>query len=358
MSDRHGTRDNHAQERTRTGLTGRLAHAAAAALALTAAHASASAADFYAGKTVTIIVGNDAGSAYDNYARLLQRYMPKYIPGKPAIIVQNMNGAGSTIAAQHLYAIAPKDGLTFGIVFPGAITEPLTEPSKYRYDPTRFEYLGTADSGTRVCFTTAGSNVKTFADAKQRKVTLAATGVGSSSYDYPYFFNAIAGSKFEVVTGYPGPGSLVLALERGEADGVCTLDASTLGSLRPDWFTDGKVNILFQAGLQPSPALTKLGIPSMWDFIPEQDRPLAELFVSQQVFQRPFVAPPGTPEAPIAILRAAFLSAFKDPDLLAEAATMKLEVNPQGGAEVEALVKKMYASPKELVARMGRAMRP
>jgi tripartite-type tricarboxylate transporter receptor subunit TctC len=318
------------------------------------------AADFYEGKTINLIGGTDAGSGYDSYARLVARHMPKYIPGKPAIVVQNMPGAGSITAAQYLYVVAPKDGLAFGILFPGALFEPLTgEAAKFRYDPTKFEYLGTADSGTRLCFTRADSSAKTFADAKARKIVVAATAAGSSTWDYPYFLNALAGSKFEVVTGYKGPADTLLAMERGEAEGVCALDASTVSTLRPDWLEGRKANFFLQAGIEPNEKFLKLGIPSMWDFITEpESRAVAELIVSQQVFGRPFLAPPGVPAERMGILRAAFDAVFKDPEAQEEARRMQLELNPRNGDVVGALVKKVYASPKAVIERMAKAIRP
>lgn len=319
----------------------------------------ASALDFYEGKTLAIIVGNDAGSGYDSYARVLSRHMAKYIPGKPNIVVQNMPGAGSINAAQNVFFVAPKDGTTIAILFPGAIIEPLTgDPAKYRYDPTKFEFLGTADSGTRLCFTNANANVKTFADARARKSLMAATAAGSSAWDYAYFFNALAGTKFEVVSGYKGPAEMFLAMERGEADGVCALDSGALGAVRPEWFAPGKLNFLAQAGLEPNERFTKMGAPSMWDFIPPENRATAELIVSQQVFGRPFVAPPGTAEPQMKILRAAFAQAWKDPDALEDAARMKIDVNPRDGDVVAGLVRKIYESPRALIERMAKAIRP
>ncbi len=317
------------------------------------------AADFYEGKTITLVVGNDPGSGYDSYARVLSRHMSQHIPGKPNIVVQNMPGAGSITAAQYLYVVAPKDGTTFAILFPGAVIEPLTgDPSKYRYDPVRFEYIGTADSGTRLCFTSAASGVKTFADARGRKTLIAATAAGSSTWDYAAFFNAVAGAKFEIVPGYKGPADLVLAMERGEADGVCALDVSTVTTLRPDWLGSGKANFIVQAGIEPNEKLLKFGVPSMWDFISGDNREVAELFVSQQVFGRPFLAPPGVPAERVKILRDAFDATFRDPEALGEARRMQLEVNPRGGEAVAALVKKVYASPRTLIDRMAKSIRP
>lgn len=337
----------------------RLAAPLAGTMALSIAGTATCAQDFYQGKTVTLVIGNTAGSGYDAYGRLVAKYMAKHLPGKPSVISQNMPGAGSIKATEYTYVIAPKDGTHFGLMMPGALVEPLTgDPTKYRYDPTRFEYIGTADSGTRLCFTFERSKIRSFEDAQKIKTIIAATAAGSSAYDYPHFMNALARTKFDVVTGYPGPGDLFLAIERGEADGICGLDVSTVTSLRPGWLGTPKLNMLVQAGLEPNPELNRLGVPSLWKFIEAKDRPLVELIVSQQVFQRPFMAPPGTPAQQVQALRVAFDAAMKDPELIAEAQKGNLALNPLGGAEVEALIKKMYAAPRDLVERMAKVIRP
>ncbi len=328
---------------------------AAIALCL-ASGAMAQTSPYFENKAITVIVGNDAGSGYDAYARLLTRHMGKHIPGNPNFVVRNMPGAGSIVAAQHVFNVAPKDGTLIATLFPGALVEPLTgDPAKYRYDPTKFEYIGTADSGTRLCFTMASSPVKTFEDARKQKVVIAGTAAGSSTTDYSWFLNALAGTKFEVVTGYKGPGDLFLALERGEAAGVCSLDSGTLMTMRPDWISSGRINVIVQAGLETN---ARFKAPPMQDFMSGENREVAELIVSQQVFGRPFLAPPGTASEPRDILRSAFMAAMKDEALLAEATKMKLDINPKGGAEIGALVAKIYSSPPALIEKMKKALRP
>ena len=339
---------------------GRRGSFALAVATMAAMAASANAQDFYAGKTVTIVVANTAGSGYDAYGRALARHMAKYIPGKPTVIVQNMPGAGSIKATDYTANVAPKDGTLFTLAMPGALVEPLTgDPTKYRYDPTKLAYVGTMDSGTRMCMTVNTSKIKSLEDARKTKTILAATAAGSSAFDYAYFINALTGTQFNVVTGYPGPGDMFLAAERGEADGLCGIDISTYTTLRPGWLTgDKKGHPLVQLGLEVNPKATALGFPPIWDFIKPEDKALVELIVSQQVFQRPFLAPPGTPNAQLKVLRTAFMAALKDPELLAEAAKSNLELNPKSGEEVEALVKKIYSAPKELIQRMGKVIRP
>ena len=314
---------------------------------------------FYEGKTVSIVVGIDAGSGYDAYGRLFARYLGRHLPGHPTVIVQNMPGAASVKAAEYIHSIAPKDGTQLGIVFPNALVDPMTlEPSRRRYDPTRFEYIGTADSGTRVCFTYQTSKVRTIEEAQRSKVIIAATTRGGPGWDYSMLLNALAGTKFEIVTGYKAGPDQFLAMERGEAEGMCSLDVSTLRTLRPDWLGSTKANFLLQAGLEVNPELTGLGIPPIWKFIKSEDRPIVELVVGQQVFQRPYIAPPGTAPAQLAALRQAFLAAHAEPELKVEAVKMKLSLNVKSGEEVAALVKRMYSSPPELIDRMTRIIRP
>ena len=332
----------------------------AAALGLAqAATAVATAQDFYAGKQLILVVGSDPGTGYDVYGRIVARHLVKHVPGRPTLVVQNMTGAGSIRAAEHMYNIAPKDGTVIAIVFPGAVIEPLTgEPSKFRYDPTKFEYLGTADSGTRLCVTSLASKVKTFEQALREQAIIGASAPGGSTFDYPTMLNVLAGTKFKIVSGYKATVDIAVAVERGEVDGWCGVDVSTHTAVRPTWLPNREVNFLVQLGVERNAEMTKLGFPWVMDHVSGDDRKVMELIVSQQVFQRPFVAPPGTPQAQVKLLRAAFLAALKDPETLADAKKMNIEINAKSGEEVGALVRKMYASPKPLIERMGKAIRP
>jgi tripartite-type tricarboxylate transporter receptor subunit TctC len=337
-----------------------VSRAAVASLAVgllgAATGSQASAADYFHGKQISVVVGNPAGSGFDAYARLLTRHMGKHLPGNPAFIVQNMPGAGSITAAQYIANVAPKDGTVFGILVPGAIFEPLIEePGKFRYDPGKFEYLGTADSGTRLCFTSAASGIKTIEDASKGKVIVASTAPQSSATDYALFMNALAGTKFEIVMGYKGPADLLLAMERGEAAGICALDSATLASIRPDWISTGKVNLLVQAGLEVNPDIKA---PPIWDYIKGENRAVAELIVGQQEYGRPFMAPPGVNPEALKILRKAFMDTMKDPELIAEADKMKIGVNAKSGEEISKIIAKTYASSPELIKRTKQVLRP
>jgi tripartite-type tricarboxylate transporter receptor subunit TctC len=319
----------------------------------------AAAQDFWAGKSLILIVGSDAGTGYDVYGRAVGRHIVKHVPGKPTLVTQNMTGAGSKRAAEHMALAAPKDGSTIAIVFPGAIADGLvTDRAKWRYDPTKLEFLGTADSGTRMCSTRLGSKVKSFEDARKEVATIGASAPGGSTFDYPTMLNALTGTKFKVVRGYKATVDIAIAVDRGEVDGWCGVEVSTYQAVRPDWVAKNQVHTIVQLGLEPNPAMTALGIPSIWKFVPPESRKAMELIVSQQVFQRPFIAPPGTPTDRVKQLQDAFMATMKDPEFLAEAGKMKLTVGPRSGPEVARLVTSMYASPPEVIAQMAKAVKP
>lgn len=314
----------------------------------------AEAQEFWRGKTLTLVIGNTAGSGYDTYGRVISRYMARNLPGKPNVLPQNMPGAGSVKAAEYLYLIAPKDGTHIGIVMPGALVDPLANRSTtYRYQPTKFSYIGTADNSAKLCFGLQRSPVSSIAEAQQ-KVAIVTSGPRS---DYPLMLNALMKTKFKIVSGYPGPNEQLLALERGEGDIICGLDLNAVNALRPGLVESGKAKVLVHFGFGPRPVLSKLGVPDIWQLVTEADRPLVELIAAEQQFQRTFLAPPGIPAERLEQLRAAFDTAMKDAEFLAEAKKSHLEINPKTGSEVAAAIEKVYAAPRELVERMGKIAR-
>src|SRR6266850_4705869 len=313
----------------------------------------AAAADYYAGKTIELVVGGDAGGGYDIYARAVARHLAGRIPGNPTIVVKNMPGAGSTRAGIYISTIAPKDGTSIGALMPGAIIGPLLDDKpNLQFDPTKVIYVGTADSGVRMCVTFQNSKIKSFADAQKAKTIVGASAAGGATRDYAYLHNHTAGTKFEVVSGYQGTVDIALAMERGEVDGLCGWDWSSVKSQKSDWVRDRKINILVQVALEPEGELTRLGVPHIWQFVARpDDRKVAELVVSQQVFQRSYIAPPGTPAEQINILRTAFDATMKDVDFLADAEKMKLSITPLSGIKVQELIERLYKTPKDFVER-------
>jgi tripartite-type tricarboxylate transporter receptor subunit TctC len=318
------------------------------------------AADYYAGKTVELVVGGDAGGGYDIYARTLARHLNRHIPGSPTIVVKNMPGAGSSRAGVYISTVAPKDGTSIGALMPGAIIGPLLDDKpNLQFDPTRVLYIGTADSGVRVCTTYETSKIKTFEDAQRQKTVLGASSAGGATRDYGYLHNHTAGTKFEIVTGYKGTVDIALAMERGEVDGMCGWDWSSVKSQKSEWIRDKKVNVLVQVSLEPLEELTERGVPHIWKFVPkEDDRKVAELVVSQQVFQRSYIAPPQTPAEALAILRAAFDATMKDAAFLADAEKLKISIAPLSGGKVQDVIARLYATPKEFVERAKVVIKP
>jgi tripartite-type tricarboxylate transporter receptor subunit TctC len=326
---------------------------AAAALVACLTTTSAQAADFYAGKSIDFLIGGDVGGGYDIYARVIARHLPRFIPGNPTIIPKNQPGAGSGRAASYLYSVAPKDGSVIGAVFPGAIMGPLLDDrAQALYDPTKFQYLGSADNATRVCITHERSKVRSFEDALKHKAIMGASAAGGSTRDYANMHKKTTGAMFELVGGYKGTADIFLAMERGEVDGMCGLDWASLKSQRPDWIRNKTANVLVQVNLEPDAELTQLGVPPIWRFIKnEGDKHAVELIIAQQVFGRPYLAPPGVAAEPLAILRTAFAATLQDKEFLADAERTRIDVVASSGERVQQLVDLLYATPKATVER-------
>ncbi|MDB5643005.1 MAG: efflux transporter protein [Hyphomicrobiales bacterium] len=339
----------------------RVASLLLAGLGLSAASPAlpAAAQEFYAGKTVNIIVGSDVAGGYDTYARLFSRHLGEQLPGKPNMVVQNMPGAGSARAAGFVYASAPKDGMTIALVQPGAIVGPLVDKSmKANYDATKFIYLASADSGTRVCISLPNSRIKTFKQAQGERVIVGAAGNGASSRDYGFLHKNTSGAKFEIVSGYKGMADILLAMERREVDVVCGLDWSSAKAQRPGLIRDKSLNVLVQMGVDRNAELDAWGAPDIMSFTQGDDnRAIVELIVAQQAFGRPFVMAPGNPETAVKLMRAAFASAMKADALLADAEKIGLDITPATGERVQEVVQKMYRTPERIVDLASKAIR-
>lgn len=311
---------------------------------------------FYEGKRVTIVTGGTPGAGLDAYVRLVARHYGRHIPGQPAMIVQNMPGAGSYAAAEHIEVQAAKDGLWIGSVFPGAIMAPLLDAKKPRFDPTRFVYLGTAETGPRICLSFHTSKVKTYEDMLKSKLIVAASQAGGSSRDYALMANALAKTQMQLVSGYKGGADMLLAVERGEVEGLCAFDWSTIKAARPNWIRDKQVNLLIQFGVVPDKELTGLGVPDFLKHVPAADQPVASLIVSQQIFSRMFFVADGVPADRVAQLRDAFMKTMADPAFRAEAEKQQMNIDPMSGPEVDKVVRQMYASSPDVVARARKAL--
>jgi tripartite-type tricarboxylate transporter receptor subunit TctC len=322
--------------------------------------APALAADGYAGKTLEFIVGAPPGGGYDIYARAVARHLGRHIPGEPTVVVKNMPGAGSAKAAQYIATIAPKDGTSVAGIMPGAIMGPLLDDrSAAMFDPTKVRYIGTANSGTRICVTMKGSKIASMDDAKKVKAKFGGSAPNDSTFEYGYLHKNTSGALWDVVPGYRGTPEMALAMERGEIDGVCGWDWSSFKSQKPDWLRDNKVNLLMQVSMEPHPELTKMGVPSVFNHVKDEDsRKVVELVISQTVFHRSYIAPPDIPQAQLEILRKAFDETMVDKEFLAEAERVRIDIEPLSGAKVQDVVARLYATPPAIVERARKAIRP
>jgi tripartite-type tricarboxylate transporter receptor subunit TctC len=329
-------------------------------IALAAPATSSSAGDYYAGKSIDLLIGAPPGGGYDIYARALARHYGRHIPGQPTIVAKNMPGAASARAAGFISTLAPKDGTAIGALMPGGVVGPLLdEKAETLFDPTKVLYLGTANNGTRICVSRKDSKIKTFDDALTQKASFGGVSTSDSTRGYGYMHKKTSGAQYDVVSGYSGTAEIALAMERGELDGVCGWDWASFKSQRPDWIRDNKVNLLLQVGLEPNEELTRMGVPVVFKYVTnEDDRKAVELIISQQVFQRSYIAPPGLPAELLDALRSAFDATMRDKDFLHDAETIRIDISPLPGAKVQELVQKIYAAPKDIVTRARKAINP
>lgn len=314
---------------------------------------AAGASDFYAGKTINFIVGADAAGGYDVYARVIARHLSRFIPGAPAVVVENMPGAGSAKAAAYLYSLAPRDGTTIAALFPGAIIDPLLQRGAAgRFDANKLLYLASASSEPRVCVTGPSSKITSFAQTMTKRTVIGATQSGGATSDYAYMTRNATAAQLDIVSGYKGTAAIILAVERGEAEGLCGIDWSSLKTERPQWVHEGTAHILLQAAPEPNAELDALHVPNLLSFVKSDlDRKAVALVTSQQIFSRPYAAPPGVPAAQAKILRQAFAAVLRDPKFLADAATTRLDIAPTSGERLQRVVAQLYGAPADVVQR-------
>ena len=306
-------------------------------------------------QAVNVVVGYPPGAAYDIYMRTFARHLGRHLPGHPSIIPQNMAGAGSLRAANFLYNAAPRDGLTIGMFARGLAMQPLLDEQGIQYDARKFNWIGSL--GTDVSMVLAWHNkpFKTLDDVRQKEMIVAATGSGADSVIFPYILNGVLGTKFRVVTGYPGANDFLLAVERGEADGTAGVSWSSIIAGKPEWVREHKINILVQLGTRKHPDLG--AAPLITEYAKNaSDLGVLELIFARQEMAYPVVAPPGIAAERVQLLRQAFDAVMTDPEYLADARRQTLETDAVKGADIAALVERLYASPPEVIARARQAM--
>ena len=318
--------------------------AAAPAAATATQDPTAAAAAFYSSKTVRVVVGYAAGAGYDGYARTLAAHVGKHIPGKPTVIVENMEGAGSLKSANYLFTSAPKDGTVFGTFGRGLPASELLGETDIAFKSTQFNWLGSMNDEVSVCIVRSDSKTKTLQDAMTNNVRIGATGPDDDTGFFPRFLNSLLGTKFDLKIGYPGGNDINLAMERGEVEGRCG-SWSSIVSTRPKWIEDKFITILVQMSLAKHPDLP--APPLVMDLITNaEQRQLAEIVFSRQTMGRPFAIPPGVPAERVQALRDAFDKTMKDDAFLADAKKAKQELVPKSGKEIQAIVEKIFQTPQ------------
>jgi tripartite-type tricarboxylate transporter receptor subunit TctC len=338
----------------RMGRRMRFEQAHLAVLVLPALLISTSAADaqpdLLAGKSMQMVIGFGAGGGYDLWGRTVGRHIGRHLPGNPTVIPQNMPGAGSYAAANYIFNVAPKDGTVLGIIARDAALGPLSGATGARFDPLRVSWIGTPAKETNVCIAYHTAPVKTVQELTAKQLILGDTGPGTGTRSYPKALNELIGTKFKLVGGFPASSDVFLAMERGEVDGICeSLDSIKIR--RPAWIPDKKIAILFQGGAAPNPELKD--VPFVLDLARTAEAKQAiEFLYAGQGIGRPFVAPPDMPAERLKMLRDAFNATMTDADFVAEAKKLKLEIEPETGEHLAALIEKIYATPKPIVDRV------
>lgn len=311
-------------------------------------------AEFYKGKTVTIIVSSAAGGGYDAISRSLARVLPNHLPGAPTVIVQNMPGAGGIVAGNYIYTRAPKDGTAIAQLQQIVAFAPLLGSKEATFDAEKLGWLGSPAHETGVFIVWHTQGVSTLEEARKRELTVGTPGLVSTPGFYARLLRDTLGLTLKLVVGYPGQNDSMLAMERGETDAYTNF-YNNLAAFRPHWLSEGKVKVLVQYG--PREREAALGaVPHALELARnDEDRALMEAAFAPLVLGRPFAAPPGVPEDRLAALRDAFLATFKDPLFVADVEKGGLKINrPRSGAEIQALIAATYKYPATVVERLRR----
>lgn len=320
-------------------------------------------ADFYRGKTIRIIVGFTAGGGFDTYARVIARHMGKYIPGNPSLVVENMPGAGSLLAANHVYNVAPKDGTVIGNFHGFLFVQDLFGASGVQFESAKFQFLGVPGQSTYLCFATEKSGIRTIKEVQNpsgRQLVLGGEGPGSSTDDTAVVLKEALDLNLKLVPGYGGTSKIRLAMEQGEVDGICGWSWESAKTSNYDDIATGKIVPLVQITDKPIADLPVKNVPLARDLAPtEEARQLIRFGIENPgKFSRPYVLPPETPRERVEALRSALQQTLKDPALLDEASKAKIDMAEVTGEQLEALVKETMAMPENVKAKLKKILMP
>jgi tripartite-type tricarboxylate transporter receptor subunit TctC len=338
-------------------MTTTLALACMNLLATVASGSAQSVEEFYKGRQINLLIGGGAGGGYDVYYRALGRHLGKHIPGHPSLIPRNQPAASGLAAAAALYTTAEKDGATIG-AFPNNIPmDPLFGNPAARYDALKLNWLGSIGKLQNVCATWHTSPIKTIQQAQQREVVVAAAAAPTNTAIMPRVLNALLATKFKPIIGYDPGAGLTMAIERQEAEGICGLSWSTMKASRPHWIREKLLNVIVQMGIDKLPDLPD--VPAALDLVTDAEKKqVLTLILLRQEPGRPLAAPPGIPADRLAALRAAFDATMKDPEFVAEADKLQMEIEPLTAAQIDKLLATAYATPKPIVQQAGELLEP
>jgi tripartite-type tricarboxylate transporter receptor subunit TctC len=310
--------------------------------------ATTSAADFYQGKTIRIVVFTSPGGEYDTWARLTAKHLPKQIPGEPQGIVQNMPGGGGIVAGNFLAHAAPRDGTVLGLLSRNIPFQALVRDENIRFDPRQFGWLGSPELTNRVCVARRGGPVQTAEDLFEREMIVGGTGSGSAASTIPPLLSKLLGMKMKLIEGYPGATEVKLAMEKGEVHGICQSYA-TFPRAHPGEIESGLIKVLFNMEKEPIPGIAA---PSIFIFAKTPDQvQILSLVSSSVAFGRPIFTPPGVPAERLALLRDAFARMVEDADFRADAQQQALSVSLLRGEKLASMIDEMLATPEPLVRR-------
>jgi tripartite-type tricarboxylate transporter receptor subunit TctC len=314
--------------------------------------------DFYRGKTVSVIVGLAPGGGFDTVARLVARHIGNHIPGNPAVIVENMDGAGSMLAANHLYGVAKPDGLTMGVINELQVINQLTGTEGVQFDARKYGWVGSVQKDSVACTIRADSPYKTAQDLLRQDLPpliVGATGPGTSTHDFPKALIGSLGANMRVVSGYTGSAPIRLAVESREVDGLCWAYESVL-STAAHWMDTGFASLILYQASEPDPRIEQRypGVPRAEDLATnEQAKRLLRAATAPTAMSKPFLTPPGVPADRLQALQKAFEATMSDPAFRAEAEQAKVEIDFNTGAQTERIVKEILDLPPELAARLA-----
>ena len=333
---------------------------AAAVLALGSwvpASAQDAVASFYKGRQLDLYIGTRPSGGYDGYGRLVGRRLADHIPGNPTVVIRNMPGASGIVLAGHMYNKAPRDGSAIAILHNTIVVEQLLG-QKVQYDSEKFIWLGSANQLISTCVVSDRSNITSFKDVQAREATVGGTGSPSSSTSLiANVLNTLAGARFKIIRGYPSSVSVLLAMERGEVDGLCGIGTDSLATSAKDALDSGKIKVIVQIGQDPDPMIP--GVPESVDFaVSPEARETMEFLIGRQYFSRPFAAPPETPAARVQALRAAFDATMKDPQFIADADKVRLPLSPVPGQVVQDYIHKLFMTPDRIKDLANKAAEP